>query len=256
MIDLGALLARGCASTSRVGVGLAGGLLQRTSERLRASGCAVRVEPYTDARSLVEALRSGDLDAAVRGVLSSREALMEMKRAFGVDAIMRAAVMESGKPFILTPVGIDEGVDADSRLRMAEQTIRYFGTIGWQLRVGVLAKGRLEDSSRGSEIDKSIADGEMIASSLRRKGHDALHYAILVEDAVRDCDLILAPDGVSGNLMFRSLHFVGGAKAYGAPVVNLEKVFVDTSRAKEDFSEPVLLAAALSERSRSGQGRA
>lgn len=201
-------------------------------------------------------MRSGDLDAAVRGTLSSSAVLSEIKQAFDVDEIMRAAVMESRKPFVLAPVGIDEGMDAASRLRMAEQTLRYFAGVGWKLRVGVLAKGRPEDRSRGSEIERSIADGEMIASSLTDRGYDARHYAILVEDAVRDCDLVLAPDGVSGNLMFRTLHFVGGAKAYGAPVVNLEKVFVDTSRAKEDFSEPVMLAAALAGRGSDHRGRA
>jgi len=179
-----------------------------------------------------------------------------MKRAFQVEEIMRAAVLGSRKPFVLAPVGIDEGMDAASRLRMAEKTLRYFGCVGWELRVGVLSKGRAEDRSRGSEIERSILDGESIASSLAIKGFEARHYAILVEDAVRDCDFVLAPDGVSGNLMFRTLHFIGGVKAYGAPVVNLEKVFVDTSRAKEDFSEPVMLAAALAEYRRMQERRA
>jgi predicted methyltransferase MtxX (methanogen marker protein 4) len=57
----------------------------------------------------------------------------------------------------------------------------------------------------------------------------------------------MAPDGVTGNLIFRSLHFLGARRAFGAPVVNIDQPFVDTSRAKTDFSDPVLLAAGLAE---------
>jgi predicted methyltransferase MtxX (methanogen marker protein 4) len=71
------------------------------------------------------------------------------------------------------------------------------------------------------------------------------HFEILVEDAVKESELVIAPDGVAGNLMFRTLHFVGDRKAYGAPVVNIPKVFVDTSRGKADFSDAVRLAAGL-----------
>ncbi len=35
------------------------------------------------------------------------------------------------------------------------------------------------------------------------------------------------PDGISGNLIFRMLVFLGGGYWYGAPVL-MEKVFVDT----------------------------
>lgn len=248
MIDLGGLLARGCRSSSRVGIGLSGDALEITRTRLRSSGCEILLEGFGDAPSLVGSLRSGDVDAAVRGTLGSAAVLSELRAAFQVEDVMRAAIIDPGKPFVLAPVGIDEGRDVASRLRIAERSLRYFTGLGWSMKVGVLSKGRLDDRSRGDDIRRSIEEGEMIASSLSGKGFDARHYAILLEDAVRDCDLVLAPDGVSGNLMFRALHFVGGAKAYGAPVVNLERVFVDTSRAKEDFSEPVMLAAALAER--------
>lgn len=255
-MDLVALLARGCRSELRVGIGLPEAAFERTVGALRASGCCVRLERFEEARALVGSLRSGRVDAAVRGTLSSSEALSELKRSFQLKEVMRAAFLDLGRPFVLAPVGIDEGTDASSRLRIAEFGLRYFAGIGWKMRVGVLSKGRPEDRSRGPEIERSLREGEMIASSLASRGFEARHYSILIEDAVRDCDMILAPDGVSGNLMFRTLHFVGGAKAFGAPVVNLDRVFVDTSRAKEDFSDPIMLAAALAEREGASSGEA
>ena len=31
--------------------------------------------------------------------------------------------------------------------------------------------------------------------------------------------MLIAPDGISGNLVFRTLHFLGGGKALGAPIL-------------------------------------
>ena len=202
---------------------------------------------FDDPGLLVSSLRDGRIDAAVRGTMSSNDVLRELKEAFGVNEIMRAAVLEGldGKPFLLTPVGIDEGTDFNSRLRLVRQTIRYFTKAGWQLDVGILSMGRREDTNRGIEIRDSIQEGERLAETLVRDGQHATHYEILIENALKECNLIVAPDGVSGNLMFRTLHFVGGRNAYGAPVVNIPKVFVDTSRAKEDFTDSIMLAAGL-----------
>jgi len=192
-------------------------------------------------------LHDGEIDAAVRGTMSSSKTLLELKRVFHLAEVMRTAVLEgySSRPFLLTPVGIDEGANFDSRLRLVQRTISYFSSTGWELKIGILSKGRLEDKNRGSEIKASIEDGDRMAEVLAGEGHNSKHFAILVEDAVKECELVVAPDGVAGNLMFRTLHFVGGREAYGAPVVNIPKVFVDTSRSKSDFSDAIRLAAGL-----------
>jgi len=179
--------------------------------------------------------------------MSSSEILLELKRVFNLTEVMRTAVLEnsSNKPFLLTPVGIDEGGNFDSRLRLVQHTISYFSSVGWELKIGILSKGRLEDKNRGAEIKTSIEEGDRMAEVLTIEGHNSWNFTILVEDAVKECELVVAPDGVVGNLMFRTLHFVGGRKAYGAPVVNIPKVFVDTSRVKSDFSDAIRLGAGL-----------
>ncbi|MGQ9587339.1 MAG: methanogenesis marker protein Mmp4/MtxX [Thermoplasmata archaeon] len=249
MIDLRGLLSLGCSSSQVVGIGLSESSVLAAEKQLRAVGCEVKVRGFQDPKELVLALRDDALGAAVRGVLSSSSALEEIKQAFGMDEVMRTAVLEDhgGRPFMLTPVGIDEGRTKRSRVALARSTISYFAPAQWSLKVGVLSKGRPEDAPRGKHIQKSLEEGEEIAAALAAEGHDAKHYAVLMEDAIRECDLLIAPDGVAGNLMFRSLHFVGECKAYGAPIVNMAAVFVDTSRAKADFVDSVLLAAGLAE---------
>ncbi len=146
---------------------------------------------------------------------------------------------------MLTPVGIDEGMNAFSKISLVRATLEYFSRIGWSLSVGILSKGRMDDVNRGDEIKRSIAEGDEMVKVLRAEGVDAEHYAILLEEALEKRDIVVPPDGISGNLMFRALHLVGGCEAFGAPVVNIGAIFVDTSRAKSDFSDAVLLATGL-----------
>ena len=203
----------------------------------------------SDAVTLVGSLKRGEIDGAVRGVLSSAQVIKQLKTDFGLKEVMRTAILEDvrGKQFLLAPVGIDEGSDRESRLALVETTAAYFRDLGWDISIGILSKGRPEDRSRSDEVKMSLEDGEWLVEALRRSGLRAEHFGILVEDAVSKAELIVAPDGVTGNLMFRSIHFIGGGKAYGAPVVNLGRVFVDTSRAKSTYSDSILLAAGLVE---------
>lgn len=218
-----------------------------TVSRLLERGCHIRLERFESSAELVAALREGRVEAAVRGSLPSSVVLPQLRAAFGTGTIMRAAILSDrmAKPFVLAPVGIDEGMDGAGRLSLALSTAEYLGRLGWRPSIGVLSKGRPEDGDRGEAIRASLEEGEWLTAQLTAKGLDARHYAILVEQAVAECDLVLAPDGVSGNLIFRSLHLVGGCEAYGAPIVNMGRVFVDTTRAKADFSDAAMLAAGL-----------
>ncbi|UCE92214.1 MAG: hypothetical protein JSV90_03520 [Methanobacteriota archaeon] len=247
MIDLEGLLETGRTGHVRVGIGLEPRRLSRTSEDLEKRGCGVDLVGYSDARTLVRALMDEDVDAAVRGTLGSGGAVEAMRTLSATGTVMRTAVMSdaNGRPFLLTPVGIDEGNSLEQRLELVRRTVRYFTPAGWRIEVGVLSKGRPEDKDRGNDIARSLEEGEAMKRALTAEGVPARHYSILVEEAVRERDLVVAPDGVVGNLMFRTLHFLGDGKSYGAPIVNLPRVFVDTSRAKEDYSGPVLLAAGL-----------
>lgn len=246
-IDVSGLLDRGHRCDCRIGIGLPQDSAKEVQRHLSRGRSKVELISFEDAPSLVAALRRGEVDGSVRGTLSSGKVLDELKEAFSLRRIMRVAILEDvrGRPFMLTPVGIDEGADRKSRFEIVEATASYFSSLGWDLEVGILSKGRPEDWGRSQEIEISLKDGEWLVDKLRREGRKAEHYSILIEDAVAKSDLVVAPDGVSGNLIFRSMHFLGGGKAFGAPVVNLPRVFVDTSRAKCDFVEPVFLAAGL-----------
>jgi len=195
-------------------------------------------------QALVDDLMAGRIDAAVRGTLPANATLKALKKAAGVDHLERIALLEtvSGKKFLLTPIGVDEGWTVGEKLELIKKGRIIAKKFGLPEKVGILSGGRLGDVGRHPQVDASMADAELLA----RLG-DAIHCEILIEDAVETCGLIIAPDGISGNLVFRTLVFLGGGHGHGAPVVNISRIFVDSSRASPDYSNALLLAASLSE---------
>ncbi len=192
--------------------------------------------------ALVQALFSGEIDAAVRGSLPSSSTLSALKRVAGVPRLERIAFLETadGVRFLLAPVGVDEGWTVDEKISLIAQARKMAPAFGVTDRAAVLSGGRLGDVGRHPVVDRTIADAEVVAA---RTG--AFHAEIMIESAVRDYGVIIAPDGISGNLIFRTLCLLGGGVAHGAPVANIGRIFVDTSRASADYSNSVFIANSL-----------
>lgn len=193
-------------------------------------------------RELVRDLYSGRLCAAVRGTLPSNSTLSALKTISGADHLERAALLETsdGRKFFLAPVGVDEGWTTGEKVALVEKLRVMAGRHGLLPGVAVLSGGRLGDAGRHPRVDESLAQAELIA---KRTG--ARHFEILIEDAVKECGVIIAPDGISGNLIFRTLIFLGSGHGHGAPVLNIDRIFVDTSRASPDYVNAILLADSL-----------
>ena len=194
--------------------------------------------------ALVSDLINGTIHAAIRGTLPAHVTLQALKAAAGVNRLERIALLETarGKKFLFAPVGIDEGWTVADKLELIRKGRTIARRFGLPEKVGVLSGGRLGDLGRHERVDRSMADAELV---VRLSG--AVHCEILIEDAVESCGLIIAPDGISGNLVFRTLAFLGAGFGHGAPVVNIDRIFVDTSRAQPDYTNALLLAASLLE---------
>lgn len=192
--------------------------------------------------ALIADLMDSRIDAAVRGTLPANTTLSALKEATGVSRLERAALLETarGEQFFLAPVGVDEGWEIGERIELARKAQEMAVRFGLPGKIGVLSGGRSGDIGRHPAVDRSLADAELIA---RMTG--GVHYQILIEDAVRDCGVIIAPDGISGNLIFRTLVFLGSGRGHGAPVLNIDRIFVDTSRATPDYGNAIRLADSL-----------
>ena len=197
-------------------------------------------------KKLIELLLSGKIDGAVRGTLGATKTLSELKRSLDLNKLYRVALLETadGRPFFLAPVGIDEGNSVDDKVELIKRAAGLFRRIGVEMKVGILSGGRFEDIGRDKTVDRTLEDAKLVTNKVRALGIDAKNYSILIEDAIEEANFIMAPDGISGNLIFRTLVFLGGGYGHGAPVL-MEKVFVDTSRVGGHYTRAIMLASAL-----------
>ncbi len=202
---------------------------------------------FTEPHALVESLYRGQIQAAIRGDLASNETMKAVRSRFGLDRVLRAALLQpqGGSMFFLAPVGVDEGWTVEEKLELIRLTSKLLERMEVDLDAAVLSGGRSGDMGRHSVVDRTIKDAEEVVRIARKEGFRVKHFEILIESAAPQCNLIIAPDGISGNLIFRTLHFLGRGEALGAPILNLDQVFVDTSRAKTDYTDSFALASAL-----------
>jgi len=207
------------------------------------------IKMYHRPEELVNDLYSGKIDAAIRGDMPSSELLQVLKVKAGVGGLERMAILETkmGRQIFLAPVGIDEGWTVEQKYDMTKRSVDMIRGLGMEPRIAIMSGGRSEDIGRNPSVDGSIKDALELVARLNKEGYNSYHAEILIESAVEEADLIVAPDGVAGNLIFRMLHFIANAVASGAPVMNIDKVFVDTSRAKTDYIDSILLAMRLAE---------
>jgi putative methanogen marker protein 4 len=232
---------------ARVGIGRGtdAGNVERSVEAMAQYDVVI----YDDPEKLADDLAEGRIDAAIRGDMSSSVLLPILKKKLGMKALERVVFLEllNGKMILMAPVGIDEGWTDAQREELARKCVETAKRVGLGTKIAVMSGGRCEDVGRCKAVDRSIESARNIARQLKSEGYDAYHCQILIEDAVNQADILIAPEGITGNIIFRTLHFIGGAKALGAPVVNSDKVFIDTSRVKTDYRDSIALALRLTE---------
>lgn len=233
---------------ARVGIGLGEDARKVTSSARSAmkKGYA-EVVIYDSAEEMIKALVQGQVQAVVRGNLSANLTMAAVKREFSLDHLLRAALMQpkGGRMFFLAPVGVDEGWGVEAKMEFLRLSAKLFRSLGEEMQAGVLSGGRLGDLGRSAEVDRTIREGAEMERKGREEGFNVEHCQILIEEAVRTKNLIIAPDGISGNIIFRTMHLVDGCVSMGAPILNLDQVFIDTSRAKKCYTDSIALASAL-----------
>ncbi|HQN76024.1 MAG TPA: methanogenesis marker protein Mmp4/MtxX [Methanomassiliicoccales archaeon] len=242
---------RAVANHAKVGIGLGedSRKVLRSVRDAERNGYA-RTVTFDSAADMVAALRNGEVDAVVRGDLSANLAMAEVKSQFSLDHLLRAALMQpkGGRMFFLAPVGVDEGWSVEQKLEFVRYSAPLFRQLGIPMRAGALSGGRMGDIGRSVEVDRSIREAMEVERRGREEGFDVEHCQILIEEAVRVKNLVIAPDGITGNLIFRTMHLVDGCVSMGAPILNLDRVFIDTSRAKRCYADSIALASALANR--------
>ena len=113
-------------------------------------------------------LVDGTIDAAVRGTISARKTLQQLKEQTGAHQMCRSALLSTSdaRQFFLLPVGIDEGTSMSERVHLVVKTAKLLSALSVAPTVGVLSGGRSEDKGRTEAVDLTLASAEALTKRL------------------------------------------------------------------------------------------
>ena len=202
---------------------------------------------YRD-KDLVNAVLDDKIDGVVRGSLPASNIMKELKESY--PRISRATFVSGDEyEFLLTPVGIDEGETVEERFQIVENCIKFLKRLDKTPKIAVLAEGREDDYGRGDEVTKSIIERKKLTKLIEEiTSEEVKNYYILVEKAIHDkCNIIVAPNGRVGNIIFRTLVLLNSWPSYGAVTFGMDKIYIDTSRDQsiEGYVRSLILANSL-----------
>lgn len=239
------------AIAAELGADLSGLRLIEEKDYARAAAAAVAL------------VRSGEADVLMKGVLDTSILLKAaLNKEVGLNAgrlTSHVAVIESPhyhKLFIVTDAAINIAPDLQGKLDIIANAVAVSRSIGVELpKVAMLAAVEKVNP----EKMPCTADAALITQMNRREqvkgcvvdGPLALDNAIsaesarikkIVSDVAGDADVLVVPDIEAGNVLYKALLDLGGAKGAGI-VAGAAKPIVLTSRA--DSRETKLASIAL-----------
>lgn len=191
----------------------------------------VEIKLVDNDNDLVNAILDKNVDAAIRGSLPASSVMKQLNKKFG--DISRATYINSKDiEFLLTPVGIDEGKTVDEKLKIAIHCGEFLKKQSKKPKIAVMASGRKGDYGRSEEISKSIDESEKLTELIKQNtDFDVKNHYILIEQALKDnCNVIIAPNGIMGNIIFRTLVLVNSWPSCGAVTFGIDSIYIDTSR--------------------------
>lgn len=197
---------------------------------------------------LVKSILDSETDAVIRGSLPASTVMKQVKKHY--PEISRATYINGdGYEFLLTPVGIDEGNTLDEKLKIALHCGEFLKRLKKEPKIAVLADGRKGDYGRSEKISKSIDDSEELTRLIKENSNfEVKNYYILIEQAIKEkCNVIIAPDGIIGNIIFRTLVLLNSWPSCGAVSFGIDGIYIDTSRdqTKEGYLRSLILAYKL-----------
>lgn len=211
------------------------------------------VESQEPENSIFQFLGNKSIQSIIRGSLSSSKFIKNIKIYLKSEEINRLALLETynGYQFFYGPVGIDECNNLENKIIFLESAIKELDKLDINPKISILSGGRIGDIGRDANIDQTIQEAEKIVELVKEKYPNIIisHDEILIEKAIeKKSNLIIAPNGISGNLIYRTLVHLGGGKAYGAIYMGIGSTIIDTSRVGNysEFYGALILAVALS----------
>ena len=239
------------AIAAELGADLSGLRLIEEKDYARAAAAAVAL------------VRSGEADVLMKGVLDTSILLKAaLNKEVGLNAgrlTSHVAVIESPhyhKLFIVTDAAINIAPDLQGKLDIIANAVAVSRSIGVELpKVAMLAAvekvnpekmpctadaALITQMNRRGQVKGCVVDGPLALDNAISA--ESARIKKIVSDVAGDVDVLVVPDIEAGNVLYKALLDLGGAKGAGI-VAGAAKPIVLTSRA--DSRETKLASIAL-----------
>lgn len=217
------------------------------------------------ARLAVTMVRSGEAQILMKGMIGTSTLLKAvLHKEFGLrkgEVLSHVAFFESPhyhKIVCVTDVAMNIAPDFTTKVHIVNNAVEACHRIGIENpKVAVVAAVETVESkmeatvhaamlrvmNERKQIKGCIVDGPLALDNAINK-EAALHKGI-ESDVAGDCDVIVVPNIESGNILYKSLNFLGGAEV-AAVIMGASAPIVLTSRSDNEKSKLLSIALAAS----------
>lgn len=201
-------------------------------------------------RKLPELLVNGEFDGIVRGTIDDFKTYENYQEIIGrgrTAKMINLALLEDAysRQFFISEASNPSGWTKEEKIKSCEAIIDFMKKeLGVKPKIGMITGVRHDTYKRRKNtrsgvigiLNKTYEDAEEIIKYFRKKRIEAKNYAIELDAAVEDnCNIIVPPNGMVGNQIFRALCLIGGGKILICPRINLPHCYEDNSRCEKDF---------------------
>lgn len=220
-------------------------------------------------RRLASMLVNGEVDGIVRGTVDDFKTFEAYRTLIGMtttkDTGELGLVQDAhGRQFFISQASNPSGWTREQKRRDCETVTKFMQhELGIKPIIGFVtgirhATYRRRKHARENvlrQLNRTYEDAERLVAYFRRRGIKAKNYSIEIQAALNEgCNVIVPPNGMVGNQIFRTLVFLGNGKLLMSPRLNLPHPYEDNSRNETDFESHVrFLAAWINQRKQSGQ---
>ena len=218
------------------------------------------------AQIAVSIIKKGEADVLMKGNVSTGallKAVLDKENGLRKGGVLsHVAFFESPyyhKLLCVTDAAMNVAPDFDTKVHIVNNAVEACHKIGIATpKVAVMAAvetvnpkmeatvhaAMMKTMSDRKQFKNCIVDGPLAIDNAVSK-HAAEHKGI-VSDVAGDCDIILVPDIEAGNMLYKTLNFLGGATAAGV-IMGAVVPIVLTSRSDTEESKmlSIALAAAM-----------
>ena len=141
----------------------------------------------------------------------------EIKKQHAVDKIFRLSVFLTDKNALIfsTPAGPDMNETLNDLVFCSKEGAAVMKHLGIPPFIGIISGGRKGDLGRNATVDKTIHDAETLAEILKQENIPSKNYTILIEDAIKEANLLICPDSLSGEMILKTTAGVGEGREIG-----------------------------------------